>query len=115
LLYGDETVVGIESPDMREKNCHYFILKAPNHQALCESYESGIWFASQQIKKVLRELCQKAAEVIAFIIVNGSRHFSGYLSVENDYEEWSQLSPEEAKAKVPLPLLSSTHCVCHSH
>jgi hypothetical protein len=112
LLYGDETVGG--APEMVEKNCHYFILKAPTHQALWESYESGIWFASPQIKKVIRELCQKPAEVIAFIVVNGSRHFNGYLTVENDYEEWSQLTPEEAKAKVatyaPLILfLPSAH------
>lgn len=44
-------------------------------------------------------------EIMAFIVINGSRHFHGYLMIENDLNEYQNLSEEEAKSKVILHLL----------
>jgi hypothetical protein len=113
LLYGDDSVVRMESPEI--KNLNYVILKSPTQQFLMDSYRDNLWNTTPQIKKKLRELCQQN-EVMAFVIINGSRHFHGYLMIENDKGEYDQLNEEEAKLKVSprpssLPQSFISHCV----
>lgn len=102
-MYGDDTVdIRLNSPDITEKNLSYFILKAPTQQFLQESYETSQWKIPYSIKQKFHSIFTNdtTREIMAFIIINGSRHFHGYLMIENDLEEYQSLTEEEAKQKV---------------